>query len=588
MLLKEAAGLHQAGRLADAEARYREVLKADATNFDAAQGLARLQFQSGRFDDALAIIDRAIADHPERAELWSNRGAALAAMKRFDEATACFDRALRLNPSFVGAQVNRANALLELGRYADAIRDYENVLRTNPDAASARGGLIRCKIQICDWKGLEAAWEQALVDIRAGKSAVPPMVATALCRSAEDQLHCARILAQRYFSARAPLWRGERYGHKRIRLAYVSADFHAHATATLSAGLFEQHDSGRFETYALSFGPDDGSRMRQRLERAFTRFLHVPGASDDEIAKSLREMEIDVAVDLKGFTADARPGIFARRPAPVQVSYLGYPGTMGVPYIDYLIADRIVIPPGERRHYSEAVVYLPDSYQPNDSTREIALITPTRSELRLPEAGFVYCCFNNPYKITPDMFDIWMQLLNEVDASVLWLLEDSQAAMDNLRREAAARGVSPERLVFAPRMPPEQHLARQRAADLFLDTLPYNAHTTASDALWAGVPVLTALGATFAGRVAASLLEAVGLPELVASSLDEYHAKALKLAREPADLAGLRNKLASNRDGSPLFNTRRYTRHLEAAYLEMIERQRRGERPQAFTVEPLN
>ncbi len=588
MALKEAAALHQAGKLAEAASRYREILKADPKNVDAVQGLARIQFQSGQFGDALTIIDLALGDDPERADLWSNRGASLAAMKRFDEAVVAFDRALRLNPSFAGAQLNRANALLELGQYAKAARDYESVLAANPDALPARGGLLRCKIQICDWKGLDAHWQRALSDIRAERSPVPPIVLTALCRSAEDQLRCARIIARRYFAGRSPLWRGERYEHARIRLAYVSADFHAHATATLAAGLFEEHDRSRFETCALSFGPNDGSPMRRRLEGAFDRFIHAQGANEEEIAKMLRNMEIDIVVDLKGLTAEARPGIFARRPAPIQVNYLGYPGTMGVPYIDYLLADRIVIPPEERHRYSEAVVYLPDSYQPNDRRRQVSPATPTRRELGLPEAGFVYCCFNNPYKITPEIFTVWMRLLNELEGGVFWLLEDNPEAMDNLRRESTARGVSPERLVFAPRIAPEAHLARQSTADLFLDTLPYNAHTTASDALWAGVPLLTCLGTTFAGRVAASLLQTVGLSELIATSLDDYRMLALKLGREPAMLAALKTKLASNRAASPLFDTKRYARHLEAAYLEMIERQHRGERPQSFGVEPLS
>jgi predicted O-linked N-acetylglucosamine transferase (SPINDLY family) len=476
---------------------------------------------------------------------------------------------------------------LELRRYGEATREYELVMRANPEIASARGGLLRCKIQICDWNGLDAHWKRALADIRSEKAPVPPMVVAALCSSAEDQLRCARLIGQRYFAGREPLSRGERYGHAKIRIAYVSSDFHAHATATLAAGLFEEHDRNRFETCAISFGRDDKSPMRRRLEGAFDHFIDIRDASDEDIAKRMRAMEIDIAVDLKALTTDSRPGIFARRPAPIQVSYLGYPGTMGVPYIDYLIADRVVIPEEETRHYSEAIVYLPDCYQPNDSRRQMAPQAPARSELGLPETGFVFCCFNNPYKITPVMFGIWMRLLKDIDGSILWLLEDSPAATDNLRRESAGRGVSPERLVFAPPMPPDVHLARHKAADLFLDTLPYNAHTTASDSLWAGVPLLTCLGTTFPGRVAASLLEAIAMPELITRSHEDYYAMALKLAREPDTLASLKSKLARNRETGSLFNTKRYARHLEAAYAKMVERQRRGEPPQGFAVDPL-
>ena len=585
--LKEAAALHQAGKTVEAAARYRSILKNDPGNLDAIQGLARIEFQSGQFDQALKTIERALVDHSDRAEVWSNRGAVLAAMKEFQEAVISFDRALRLSPSFTGARFNRANALLELRRYGEAAREYELVLQASPGIASARGGLLRCKLQICDWNGLDSQWKRALADVHAEKAPVPPIVSTALCSSAEDQLRCARMIGRRYFPGREPLCSGEQYRHAKIRIAYVSSDFHAHATATLAAGLFEEHDRSRFETYAFSFGPDDKSPMRRRLEGAFDRFIDVADASDEDIAKRMRAMEIDIAVDLKGLTTDARPGIFARRPARIQVSYLGYPGTMGVPYIDYLIADRVVIPEDAMRHYSEAVVSLPDSYQPNDSRREMAPDT-TRPALGLPETGFVFCCFNNPYKITPEMFGIWTGLLKEVDGSVLWLLEDSPSATDNLRRESDARGVSPDRLIFAPRIPPEAHLARHKAADLFLDTLPYNAHTTASDSLWAGVPLLTCLGTTFPGRVAGSLLAAVGMPELIAPSLEAYRAIALKLAHEPEALTDLKRKLARNRETVPLFDTKRYARHLEAAYAKMIECQCRGEPPQGFAVDPIS
>jgi predicted O-linked N-acetylglucosamine transferase (SPINDLY family) len=302
----------------------------------------------------------------------------------------------------------------------------------------------------------------------------------------------------------------------------------------------------------------------------------------------MRRFEVDIAVDLNGFTQGSRINILARRPAPIQVSYLGYPGTMGASYIDYLIADRVVVPDDRHHAFSEKVVRLPDSYQVNDVNRRIAAITPSRSDAGLPQGGFVFCCFNSNFKITPDIFDVWMRLLREVEGSVLWLLEGNSSAPDNLRREAGLRGVAAERLIFAPHIKTEEHLARHRLADLFLDTLYYNAHTTASDALWAGLPVVTCVGATFAGRVAGSLLTAIGLPELITHSPDEYEALALKLARAPALLAALRQKLACHRETYPLFNTERFTRHIEAAYAEMWERCQRGEPPQSFAVVPID
>jgi len=396
----------------------------------------------------------------------------------------------------------------------------------------------------------------------------------------------ARVWAtQKYPAAPVPLWNGDVYRHDKIRVAYLSADFRTHATALLMAGVFEAHDRARFETTAISFGADDRSAMRARLEAGFDHFVDMRDVRDAEIAQRLRREEVDIVVDLKGFTQESRPGILAYRPAPIQAQYLGYPGTMAASYYDYVIADACVIPEEHRPFFSEQVAYLPDTYQCNDSKRAIAPRAPRRAEVGLPENGFVFCCFNNNHKILPEMFDIWMRLLRQVDNSVLWLLQDNQVVARNLSREAIARGVAPERLVFARRCLPAEHLARQRLADLFLDTLPYNAHTTCSDALWAGLPVVTVLGGCFAGRVAASLLSALGVPELIGRSLEEYEALALKLARDRTALAAIRDKVVRNRDTYPLFDTARFTRNLEAAYISMWERYQRGERPQTFAVD---
>lgn len=321
--------------------------------------------------------------------------------------------------------------------------------------------------------------------------------------------------------------------------------------------------------------------MRRRIKRSFEQFIDVGFQSDQKIAELIRQLEIDILVDLKGFTQDGRPNVFARRPAPIQVNYLGYPGTMGADYFDYILADLTVIPEDQFEFYSEKVVWLPDTYQVNDVLRPISERTPTRRECRLPEAAFVFCCFNNTYKIAPKVFDIWMRLLKAHDGSVLWLIDGNSTATANLKQEAAKRGVSPERLIFAPKIPVTDHLARHRQADLFLDTLPVNAHTTASDALWVGLPVLTCLGTTFVGRVAGSLLKATGLQELITSSLEEYEASALKLAHDPSYLASIKNKLVHNRNRCPLFNTERVTRQIEFAYTMMWEQYQRGQMPQA-------
>jgi protein O-GlcNAc transferase len=383
-----------------------------------------------------------------------------------------------------------------------------------------------------------------------------------------------------------PIWRGEIYAHDRIRVAYLSADFREHATAHLTTGLFEEHDKSRFEITAVSLGQNDYSPMRQRLEAAFEHFIDVQGKSDQNVADLIRRLDIDIVVDLMGFLKDNCLNVLARCPAPIQLTYLGYPGTLGAHYVDYILAYSTIIPEDHGRFYSEQVFRLPGTYQISDRKRCVSPITPARRECGLPEQAFVFCCFNNTQKLNLEMFDIWMRLLRTKENSVLWLLEGSATASTNLRAAAEQRGVCPQRLIFVPKASVADHPGRQRQADLFLDTLPCNAHTTASDALWVGLPVLTCLGTTFAGRVAGSLLKAMALGELVTTSLPEYEALALKLAQDRACLTAIKDKLARGRDRSILFDTKRATRHIESAYLTMIDILRRSEIPRSFSVEP--
>jgi predicted O-linked N-acetylglucosamine transferase (SPINDLY family) len=538
-----------------------------------------------RLDEALAIYGQAIAIKPDLAGAYYNRGNVLQTLGRVEESLADYERAIALVPAYADALNNRGNALLTLRRNGEAAGDFARVLAIDPDYPYARGKLLHARLRCCDWTGYDQQAAQIAADIAAGKRSSMPFENIAVSGSPRDQLECARLwIGDMCPPGATPLWSGQRYRHDRIRLAYLSADFHEHATAYLVAGLFEQHDRNRFETIAVSFAPDSESEIRTRLKNSLDRFIDVGNESDFETATRLRDMEVDIAVDLKGLTGSSRPAILALRPAPVQVNYLGYPGTMGADTIDYVIADRVVIPEGDKPHYSEKVVYLPDTYASADSKRRIADRTPSRAEAGLPETGFVFCSFNNSYKITPRMFDLWMRLLRDVDGSVLWLLNADEAAVANLRREASERGVPADRLVFAPRVKVDDHLARHRLADLFLDTLPYNAHTTASDALWAGLPLVTCLGSTFAGRVAGSLLTAVGLPELITHSLEDYAALALKLARDRDFLAATKAKLAKNRDTLPLFDTARFTRNIEAAYERMWLLCQNGELAAGFDV----
>jgi len=399
------------------------------------------------------------------------------------------------------------------------------------------------------------------------------------------QMQCAQIFSRdRYPVSAQPVWRSERYNHAKIRVAYLSADFRHHPMAYQMAGLFESHDRSRFETTAISFGADPNDDFRKRLGASFDFFFDVQAKSDRDVALLLRELEIDLAIDLMGYTNSSRAGILSFRPAPIQVNFVGFAGTLGADHLDYIIADRYIIPKHKRLFYTEQVVYLPDTYWPTDSGRLIDERTPARGEVGLPETGFVFCCFNQNWKIAPPVFDVWMRLLQRVNGSVLWLVEDNAAAARNLRQEAERRSIAPDRLVFAPRVKLDEYLVRLRLADLFLDTLPFNAHTTASDALWAGLPILTCAGSSFAARVAGSLLNAIGLPELVTDSLEDYEALALKLARDRNRLAQIRARLARNRQIFPLFDTSLFCRHLESAYRIMWERHQRGESPASFAV----
>ncbi|HUC52113.1 MAG TPA: tetratricopeptide repeat protein [Xanthobacteraceae bacterium] len=567
----------------DALAAYDRALGTAPDLTEAWLGRGNVYTDLKRYNEASAAYDRALSLKPDLAEAWLGRGNVFADLGHYDNAFVAFDHALALRPDLAEAWSSRGNAFTKLQRYDEAFAAYDRVARLDPGLPYVAGLRLNAKLYRSDWTGLETDVAELRAMVRDGKSASVPFVLVAIPSSPADQLQCARRYVQDQPAVPA-IWRGESYRHDRIRVAYLSNNFHESAMTYLLAGMFERHDRSRFEVSAISFGAERNSPMRLRLKDAFEHFVDVAGNTDREIAELLRRSETDIAVDLMGFTADNRLNVLARRAAPIQVNYMGYPGTMGAPYIDYIIADRTVIPEHDVAFYSEQVVFMPDSYFVTDDRLVISDRTPSRAQCGLPDSGFVFCCFNSNYKIMPAIFDIWMRLLEAVDGSVLWLLEASPTAMANLQREARRRGVAPERLIFAGKMPLADHLARHRHADLFLDTIPYNAHTTTSDALWAGLPVLTCLGATFAGRVAASLLKAVGLNELITDSLEDYEALALKLARTPSHLAAFENRLACNRGTWPLFNTERFTRHLETAFSMMRERHQRGESPQAFTV----
>lgn len=531
-----------------------------------------------QLDGAVRSYRAAIQANGSFAQAHNNLGVVLRDLGHTDQALECFARALQINPALVEAYLNRGHTFAVLMRPEEALVSYDTALKFTPERAWLYGAWLYAKMQLCDWTGMHEAIAGLFPRVDAGRQAIQPLITVAISDDLRFQSHVAEIAAAAYGPAAVPP-PPPRRRREIIRLGYYSADFHDHATANLAVGLFELHDRSQFEVVALSIGPDRDDPMRQRLLSAFDRFIDVRQRSDQEVAQLSRELEIDIAIDLKGYSRDARPGIFMQRAAPIQVNYLGFPGTMAADCIDYLIADATVIPEPSRPHYSEKIVYLPHSYQVNDRKRAPAAPEPSRSELGLEPDAFIFCCFNSPYKITPQVFDRWMRILKEVPASLLWLYADNPATAANLRREATQRGIEEARLRFAGPVRQAQHLARQPAADLFLDTFPCGAHTTASDALWMGLPVLTRLGQSFQSRVSASLLQATGMPELITGTDNQYEAMAVALATDPARMAAIRARLLANRLTTPLFNTELYTRYLEQAYRQMDQRYRAGLSP---------
>lgn len=541
----------------------------------------------GRSVDALASYRQAVRLRADIPEAHYNLANVLVDLGRPGEAIAAFDSALELRPDYLQAHYNRGGALQDLRRHEAAASAYESLMALAPGHRYTLGKLFHCRQLCCDWTRYTEHVASLIQTTQEGQIRDMPFGFLSVSGAPALQLRCAQAYTARNFPPIAPpLGFNQRYPHQRLRIAYVSADFREHPLCYLLAGVFETHDHERFETIAVALNVRDGSAMGRRVEAAFERFIDASTMSDAQVAKLMRELEVDIAVDLMGYTENNRTAIFAHRPAPIQVNYLGLPGTMGADYIDYVVADEFVIPESARPHYAEQIVYLPECFQGNDERRVIAGHTPIRAESGLPESGFVFCAFNNTCKLTPSFFAIWMRLLRNVPNSVLWLATDDIVVQRNLRAEAEREGVAPHCLVFSPRIAYAEHLARLRLADLFLDTLPFNAGTTASDALWAGVPVLTCSGEAFAARMAGSLLQAIGLPELITDNLDDYEALALKLATTPAQMAAVRAKLADRRLTSPLFDTGRFCRHLEAAYLGMWERQQRGDAPMTFKVAP--
>jgi predicted O-linked N-acetylglucosamine transferase (SPINDLY family) len=604
-LRDRALGLQAQGADDEAAAIFRSLLASNPNDPVAIYSMAALLMKSHDFDAALRLVERGVTLVPRFEPMWFLHAMVLQSAGRKEDALRSFDNALNINPQFTDALLNSGVLLREMHRPGPALERFNQMLVSDGDnqAALANCGIIlhefkKCDLAIsmfarllainpdfpfiagllcyerlhaCDWTDFDHLSNQIVDGVRSGKPVCKPFGMMAFSDSAEDQCRAAHIFAAKHLpKAQSPLWNGETYGHERLRIAYVSPDMREHPVGHLMAGVFERHDKTRFETYAISHGIDDGSRLRERMQKCFDHFFDVRAMSSRQIAELMRAHEIDIAVDLAGWTSDARIEIFTSRPAPLQVTYLGHPGTLGTGCMDYLIADRHVIPPEHQVFYSEKVAYLPDSYLPTDGSIQIAERTPSRAECGLPETGVVLCSFNHTYKIHPQMFAVWMRVMKRLPGSVLWLASRNEYSQGNLRAAALRHGVDPARLVFASRVPRvEDHLSRYRLADVFLDTWPYNAHTTAADALMAGLPVVTVMGGAFPGRVGGSLLHAIGLPELIAESLASYEELVVGLVSDRERLEDVKSRLAQNRATHALFNTDRFCRNLEGVLQDL-------------------
>jgi predicted O-linked N-acetylglucosamine transferase (SPINDLY family) len=573
---------HALGRTAEAQASYERAVALQPNHADALYNLGVILQARHRWTEALTCYERAVGVNPKHALAHNNRAAVLTQLQRWQEALASYDAALAANPDYAEAYNNRGHVQAELKQYEAAIVSYQTALRLKPDFDLLPGVLLNAKMQICDWAGLDDAIDGVLGGIDDGLAVTTPFALLPLPASRAQQRRCAELHVQAKVAPSAPPPAATPSADGKIRVGYISPDFRTHPVSFLLAGLIEQHDRAKFEVIGLSYGTaPEADPMYKRMAAAFDQFIDIRALSDEEVVTKARALGLDIAVDLAGYTQHARSDIFAGRAAPVQINYLGLPATMGADFIDYIIGDAVVTPEAHWGDYAEKIISLPDTFQVNDSKR--AVPGPmTRAQAGLPDDAFVFCSFSNTFKYNPDLFDVWVKILQRVPNSVLWLLAEDETHKTHLKNFMHGDGIDEARLIFAPRLSYDQHMARYQVADLILDTLPFNGGTTTADALWAGVPVLTCLGRTYAGRMAASVLQAAGLTDLVTTSLDDYAAKAVALAGNAAKLAQYRAHLKPR--SSALFDTARFARHLESAYTQVVGRARAGQAPEHLVV----
>ena len=576
--------LQKQSKFKEAIEAYNKALSLRPDYVDAYYNMGTALKDQGKLEEAIEAYNKALSLKPDYVDAYNNMGTVLQQKNKPEEAIEVYKKALSLKPDYVDAYYNMGIALSDQGKLEEVIEAYNKALSIKPDYENARTQKLHQQAHICNWDSI-AEDVNLIPELGTSEKHVSPFAFLSLEDSPDRHLTRSKIYAKAKYPLKIlPPKVKPSKRPKRIRIGYFSTDFKEHPVAYLIAKVLEQHNRDQFEVCGYSIHGPSSCEMRQRLEKSFDSFTDVQSMSERDIALQARQDKIDIAVDLNGYTKYERTGIFAYRAAPIQINYLGYPGTLGADFMDYIVADPILIPEDKRRHYSEQIIYLPNTYQPTDNTRIISDKVIMRKDIGLPDKGFVFCCFNQNCKISPAEFDIWMRLLTSVKGSVFWLLKSNKWAEQNLKGQAETRGVSAERIIFAERVPQAEHLARQRLADLFLDTFNYNAHTTASDALWVGLPLVTKLGKGFAARVAGSLLNAVGLPELITETEQDYEALILKLATNPTKLAEIKEKLANNRLTQPLFNTELYTKHLENGYHQAYESYFEGNLPQTTIV----
>ena len=574
------------GREDDAINSYSRAIQINPNFAQAHNNLGNLFKDIERYEDAIQSYKKAIKANPQLSEAINNLGNLFKTLNQLDNAINCYKKAVAINPHFAEAHYNLGIVFKKTNKKEKALISLERAFSLKPSMDYILGDLLSAKCNFCSWGDYYALIDELQLKISNNKKVVNPFNLLGLIDDPSLQRQAAEIFTNHQYPKKYTLPEIQQYQkHPRIRIGYFSADFHNHATMHLMAELFELHKKSLFEIIAFSFGPDKKDEWRQRAVNSFDKFIDVRHKSDLEVSMIAREMEIDIAVDLKGYTRDCRPKIFVESCAPIQVSFLGYPGTMATDFIDYLIADQTLIPKEKRAHYSEKIAYMPYSYQANVSNRDVSQDPVSRYEHGLPKKGFVFCCFNNNYKITISVFSVWMRILLAVEDSVLWLLENESITKKNLIQEAEKFGINKDRLVFAEMAPVEDHLNRLRLADLFIDTLPYNAHTTASDALRMGVPVLTCIGESFASRVAASLLSALKLHSLITNSHSEYESLAIELATQPKKLKAVKDLLSISLSSETLYNANLFTQNLESAYMQMYDRHNKGLAPEHLYIE---